>query len=263
MTLQTKVYHRKIFNWKLAATVLLIFLQSSSVLADEGWQRLKEGFEYKDLGSSLLKPWVHIHVFRIDPRQNQFSIITADKLSQKNASINEYAHYTNALLAINGGFFDPDFNPLGLRISNKIQTSPLKQISWWGIFYIKNNQAQLSNIYQFYRNKNIDFAIQSGPRLIINGKIPSLKPGTAERTALGITKDNKIIILVTDNASTTTTELAALMKAPPLSCKDALNLDGGNSSQLYVNIGNFKLSVHGFSNISDAVVVKSLKASAV
>ena len=50
----------------------------------------------------------------------------------------------------------------------------------------------------------------------------------------------------------TTRELAKMLKAPPLSCIDAINLDGGSSSQLFAHINSFRLNVHGFSNISDA-----------
>ncbi|KTD20491.1 phosphodiester glycosidase family protein [Legionella israelensis] len=256
MSLQTKVYPIKFIRW--IGLIPLFFLLSPNTTAkvNTGWLQIKEGIEYRDLGDSLLKPWSHIHIFRIDLRKNQLGLITANALSQKNAPVSVYAHFSQALLAVNGGFFDREYRPLGLRISNKQQKNPLKRISWWGIFYVKKNRPYISNVYHFYRDKAIDFAIQSGPRLIINNKIPSLKPGIAERTALGITKDKKIIILVTDNATMTTTELAEIMKSPPLSCTDALNLDGGKSTQLYANIDSFQLSVQGYSNVSDAVIVK-------
>lgn len=257
MSLQTKAYAIKFIRWIGLISLLIILSPNTTAKANRGWQQLKEGIAYQDLGERLLKPWAHIHAFRIDPEKNQLALITASTLSQKNASVSAYAHFSKALLAINGGFFDREYRPLGLRISNKEQKNPLKRISWWGIFYIKKNKPHINSIYHFYRDNNIDFAIQSGPRLIISNKIPSLKPGIAERTALGITKDKKIIILVTDNASMSTTELAELMKAPPLSCTDALNLDGGNSTQLYASIDSFQLSVQGYSNVSDAVVVKA------
>ena len=108
----------------------------------------------------------------------------------------------------------------------------------------------------FKHNKNIDFAVQSGTRLIINGNIPSLKPGFAERSALGITKDGKIIILVTKNTPITTTYLANLMQDKPLNCVNAINLDGGSSSQLFANFDNLKINSLGFSEISDAILIQ-------
>lgn len=221
------------------------------------WQPVAPGIEYQDLQSGLLTPWSHIHVFRIDLNKNQLSLITANSLGLKNASIEQFGHHSKGLIAINGGFFDHQFRPLGLRINHKKIENPLKQISWWGIFYIKNNKAHITRLRHF-QNNNIDFAIQSGPRLIVKGKIPSLKPGLADRTALGITAQGKIIIVVSTNSVMSTHDLAHLLKSPPLSCVDAINLDGGSSSQLYVNTKLFKLNVHGYSNVSDAVVVKPI-----
>jgi uncharacterized protein YigE (DUF2233 family) len=180
----------------------------------------------------------------------------AKALSQPHASIDEFAHFSKALISINGGFFDRKYQPLGLRISNQKQQSPLKRISWWGIFYIKDQRPYLTRLSQYDTNQKVSFAVQSGPRLIINNRIPSLKNGMAERSALGITPDEHVIILVTENNPLTTTTLAHLMQSSPINCTNALNLDGGSSSQLFAKMGYFSINVHGFSNISDAIIVK-------
>ncbi|STX29393.1 Exopolysaccharide biosynthesis protein related to N-acetylglucosamine-1-phosphodiester alpha-N-acetylglucosaminidase [Legionella beliardensis] len=243
-------------GWKSAFTVLFILILLNYALAATNWHKLSPGLLYQDLNDSYLSPWSHIHAFRIDLNSNQLALVMAKDLAMKHASADEYAQHSKALITINGGFFDHNFHPLGLRINNKKQQSPLKQISWWGVFYIKNNKAYLKNVRQFRRNKHIEFAMQSGPRLLINGQIPPLKPGRAERSALGITADGQVIILVTENTPLSTTELAQLMKAPPLNCVNALNLDGGSSSQLHAEVDSFRLNVHGFSNVSDAIIVK-------
>lgn len=242
----------------LLLKILLIFSLIPTTAAFAGnWRDLATGVEYLDLGSTILAPWSHVHVFRIDLKNNQLELVMANSLSQPHASVNEFAHYSKALLSINGGFFDHNYQPLGLRISRQQQYSPLKQISWWGIFYIKDQKPHLSSARRYKNNQHIDFAVQSGPRLIVNGHIiPSLKAGHAERSALGITDDEHVIILVTDNTPMTTMTLATLMQSPPLNCRDALNLDGGSSSQLFAHIGSFRINVHGFSNVSDAIIVK-------
>ncbi|AHE67699.1 phosphodiester glycosidase family protein [Legionella oakridgensis] len=242
---------------RLKSLILLVTLLLVTPLSfADNWRELAPGIQYRDLSASVLNPWSHIHVFRIDLKKNQFDLVMAKQLSQKHASTDEFARHSDALIAINGGFFDRDYHSLGLRISNHQQHNPLKRISWWGIFYIKGQKPHLSGPRQFRHDRNIDFALQSGPRLLVDGQIPPLKPGIAERSALGITSNNDVIILVTDNTPMTTKTLAELMKSPPLNCKDALNLDGGSSSQLTANIGSFQLNVHGFSNISDAVIVR-------
>lgn len=243
-------------NFNFLASALLLLLFANSGLAGNDWRTLAPGIEYQDLDGSFLTPWSHVHVFRINLKENELKLVFAKDLSRESASIKEYAEFSKALLAINGGFFDSNYKPLGLRINNKRQRIPAKNISWWGIFYIKNQQPHLSSVDQFRADRQIEFAIQSGPRLLINNRIPPLKPGRAERSALGIRSDGRVIILVTDNMPLSTTELAQLMKAPPLSCENALNLDGGSSSQLHAHLDSFQLDVHGFSNVSDAVIVK-------
>lgn len=235
---------------------MLAIVMHFAVAAND-WREVAPGIDYLDVGSIALSPWSHIHAFRISLKSNRFSLVTARDLEEDYASVDEYAQFSQALIAINGGFFDNDFQPLGLRIRNSKKISALKQISWWGVFYIKNGHAYLSPARQFNYAKNIDFAVQSGPRLLVNGRIPPLKAGRDERTALGITPDGRVIIIVTEHNALSTTELAQLMKAPPLNCLNALNLDGGNSSQLYAKLPNLDVNVHGFSNVSDAVIVKS------
>lgn len=259
MASQTNVNHSNMLN--LYNFVLLLFttLFCLNTYAAKPWHELTPGIEYQDLEGGILTPWSHIHAFRIDLNKNQLSLITAKSLALKDASADQFGERANALLSVNGGFFDRDFNPLGLRINNKKLENPLKRISWWGIFYVKNNKPQITNVRHFNNDPNIDFAIQSGPRLLINGKIPALKVGSADRSALGITKDGKVIILVTTNAAMSTHDLAQLMKSAPLNCTNAINLDGGSSSQLYAHINNFQLNVRGFSNVSDAIIVTSLK----
>ncbi len=255
MSSQTNVYpSNKTYLLHLIFFICLFF--SFDSFAAQHWQQLNPGIEYQDLEGGILTPWSHVHVFRVDLSQNKLALVTAKNLALKNASADQFAEYSKALISINGGFFDHQFNPLGLRINNNKLQNPIKRISWWGIFSIKNNRPSISTIRQFHQDSDIEFAIQSGPRLLIKGRIPSLKVGSADRSALGITPDGKVIILVSTNAPMSTFELAQMLKAPPLNCIDAINLDGGSSSQLYAHMDSFQLNVHGFSNVSDAIIVK-------
>lgn len=256
MSLQSKLSNLGV-NCVFLKIISFLCLFFISIHAEASWQKLAAGIEYQDLGGNLLTPWSHIYAFRVDLRENQFGLIKAQSLGLKNASSAQFAERSQALISINGGFFDHDFNPLGLRINEGKIENPIKSISWWGVFTIKNNKAKIFSLSQFNPSKKIDFAIQAGPRLLVNNRIPPLKAGDADRTALGITADNRVIIVVTSNAAMSTSKLAYLLRSKPLSCVDAINLDGGSSSQLYAHLGSFLLNARGFSHVSDAVVVKS------
>lgn len=250
MRRQTKKYTCFIFISIITASMHTAFADS--------WQTLAPGIEYRDLSPNPLTPWSHIHAFRISLKENTLDLMTASELSRPHASAEEMARHHDALIAINGGFFDKQYHPLGLRIGHGHRYSTIKPISWWGVFYTINHKPYLTRATQYKsKSRRVDFAIQSGPRLIIKGDIPQLKPGIAERTALGITKHNQVILLVTEHAAMSTTTLANLMKKFPLYCEDALNLDGGSSTQVFANVGPLRLNTPGALGVSDAVMIKA------
>jgi uncharacterized protein YigE (DUF2233 family) len=165
----------------------------------------------------------------------------------------------HALLGVNAGFFTPDGKPLGLRINDGKVLSPAKPISWWGIFYLRNDTPELSSANSFKLSNDIDFAVQAGPRLLINKNIPHLKEGVGNRTAIGYNQNNEIIIAVSENAQLTTVQLAEILRRAEknggLGCLSALNLDGGSSSQAYAKVGNFVLDAPSFRAVADGVAV--------
>lgn len=88
--------------------------------------------------------------------------------------------------------------------------------------------------------ENVSGAIGAGPRLLTNGEVtvnPAEEGFTSEkilsysmaRSAVGVTKDNQLILVTVDKA--TIKELALIMK--DLDAYNAMNLDGGASSGLY------------------------------
>lgn len=101
--------------------------------------------------------------------------------------------------------------------------------------------------------------ITGSPQLIKNGKIyntyykeklqPSIK-GPATRTAVGITYDNKLL-LVTATGNATFSKLAGVMKK--LGSKDALALDGGGSTDMYLAGKNV---ITNYRPVTNALVVK-------
>lgn len=240
---------------RLKCLCLLFFLSRS--IAASVWQPLAPGLDYQDFTSSAFTSWFHIHVFRINLQYYKFKLLMASDLNTHLASAEEFRAGSDAILAVNGGFFDNAYRPLGLRAQNGHIEIPLKPISWWGVFYIRNQKAYIRPPKNFRMQNNIEMAVQSGPRLLVRGKIPSLKPGRARRTALGIGRDGSVYIVVTGNAAITTTELAEFMMAAPLDCTDALNLDGGSSSQLHALLDDFQLNVRGYTGVSDALVLKA------
>ncbi|MBS0359457.1 MAG: phosphodiester glycosidase family protein [Proteobacteria bacterium] len=236
-----------------------MLLNMAEVLAATNWQALKPGLEYTLLTPDYIHPWAKIHVFRFDLAQYRLAITLAKDHKVQTSTVQELVEKEHALIGVNGGFFTPELKPIGLRIQDGKTLSPLKNTSWWGIFYIQDGKPYLASPKNYPHSPNITFAVQGGPRLVSEGEIPNLKPGIAERTAIGIDHEGKVLLLATENTPLATEDLAEIMRAPlsedGLNCANALNLDGGTSTQLFAQIGNFELNIPGYNTITDTVMV--------
>ena len=76
---------------------------------------------------------------------------------------------------------------------------------------------------------------------------------------MGFHKDNDIIIVVSEGAQLTTVQLAEILRRSEkhggLGCLFALNLDGGSSSQVYAEVGDFVLDAPSFRAVADGLAV--------
>lgn len=118
--------------------------------------------------------------------------------------------------------------------------------------------------------ENVNHIISGGPYLVKKGRVfvdikeQKLTPigGRNPRTAVGYTANNDLIIVTVDgreqaSVGMTLTELANFMKS--IGCYDAMNLDGGGSSILYVNgkIANCP-SIKGGIALSNALTLNKI-----
>jgi uncharacterized protein YigE (DUF2233 family) len=138
--------------------------------------------------------------------------------------------------AMNGGMFNKDFNPQGLFIQNSKTLAILDTTEGNGNFYLKpngvfyittHNIPSICKTTNFVDNKEIKFATQSGPMLVIDGQIHSaFKEGSTNlniRNGVGILPNNKVVFAMSKN------EINFYYFAKyfqSLGCKNALYLDG-------------------------------------
>ena len=111
---------------------------------------------------------------------------------------------------------------------------------------IKLNDKLSLNVNTTPEWKNVKHIISGGPYLVKDGEVfvdmtaqkLNCIGGRNPRTAIGYTKDNHIIMITADgregsSIGMTLTELAYYMQN--LGCVNAMNLDGGGSTVMYVN----------------------------
>jgi uncharacterized protein YigE (DUF2233 family) len=177
----------------------------------------------------------------VDPELQDIRFYWKDEKGRIFGSIRELKKWTNEkglklAFAMNGGMFMKDQTPLGLYIENgetlrKLNTSSGRgnfYIRPNGIFYItKSNQAGICKTSEFINNGLIKYATQSGPMLVIDGKINSVfkKNSTSRniRNGVGILPGNKIICAIS-KGKINFYEFALFFEKS--GCKDAMYLDG-------------------------------------
>ena len=187
------------------------------------WRSIAPGLQMKTLKR------VNAHAFRIDLKTLRLKA----KQSKQGMSVSDLAKDSDALVAINGNFFDPQYRTQGLLRSDGKTLSRFKRADW-GVFSVHKNKASIVHTRSWTPEKenSAEFAIQCGPRLVVNGRVLSLKRQWARRTAIGVETNRRFMLLVVVNKQILTSELAILMK--DLGARYAVNLDGGSSTQLWM-----------------------------
>ena len=217
------------------------------------WKKLNYGIETCTLSWKNNEATFATSVFmlRFDPDLIQTRVLYQHGLT----TVKKIAESEGAFAAINASFFDPDGRPLGLLVQNSrvTQRMPQRGMLSSGIFCLKYNRPQI-----FHRSKismsGVTEAIQSFPRLIHNGRrIQQIRNKHEAKRRSGIAIDYKgnIIIYTTDThfSGLSLSDLQDLLLKPQLNIRSALNLDGGRSSQLYLNYQNSVKHIIGLSDV--------------
>ena len=182
-----------------------------------------------------------ILAFTVDTKTQDLQLYWKNDKGETLKSIQNLKNYVESknltlTFAMNGGMFNKDFSPQGLFIQNKKTLSDLDTANGNGNFYLKpngvfcvttDNVPFIYNTTDFKDNGKVKYATQSGPMLIIDGKIHSaFKAGSTNlniRNGVGILPDNKVIFAM----SMTEINFYDFAKFfQRLGCKNALYLDG-------------------------------------
>jgi hypothetical protein len=139
---------------------------------------------------------------------------------------------------VNGGYFDTEFKPIGLRVADGSTFSPLRRARLiTGILLQSDRGIDVVRVSEFSRTKKVIAAIQSGPFLVEgNKRIRGLNDSQlAWRTFAGITANNRAFLGVCSDISLA--QLANILATAPIAANSkihrAMNLDGGSSSAFW------------------------------
>jgi hypothetical protein len=165
------------------------------------------------------------------------------------ASLAEAMPRSNCLAGVNGGYFDPNFAPIGLRIIDGKPARPLVRARLLtGVLFSGADFIQILRVGEYSKSRRNPYsAIQCGPLLVDQGRrVAGLDRtrvarrtfaviGTGDRAALGFCSEVSLAEIAQILAST---GLGDNIKT-----QRALNLDGGSSSAFWFkrNSGAFSI----------------------
>jgi exopolysaccharide biosynthesis protein len=272
--------------------LLLILLISESLQAQvKGFEKIK--WEKEKIAPGLVWKSSHtiiddtipqnINILIVDTRRRDVSMIYNP---EKNIKTSIQASEAGALAAINAGFFNvkEGGSVTYIKVNNYIADTDtaakwerVPNMNGSLIIDIKGNVQIMEAMPNIWYDSHIEYrdALITGP-LLVHDKTKAILPQTSlviarhPRSCIGILGKHRIILLTLDGrtdqaAGMTLAQLADLMLL--LKCNDAVNLDGGGSTTLYIKgkpfsgvvnmpCDNRKFDNEGERAVSDIIIVK-------
>lgn len=211
--------------------------------------RLKQ-YWFKD--SALFHSNQYISILEVKRRRRHaVDLVYEDTLLKK---VSDFGKEQNAIAAINAGFFDVkkggsvDFLRSDGRIidTNALSKNGERPPHRKGAIVIKNGEVEIAKWdgnQDWEKQLDGEDVLVSGPVMLLDKKLQQLDTVAHNtychpRSALALGKRNKVFFVVVDGrdknaAGMSLTELGRVLKWK--GCKDAISMDGGGSSALWVN----------------------------
>jgi len=233
---------------KILGFAVVFAILPTAVLAQ--WAPLEKGLAYRSSNFSSSSDDQQIHLLRIDPSRFRVDVLLGKDFGTPILTAQRYREKSGAIAAINGGFFDEFHHSMGLLHRNGKTLNPLRNNSW-GVFVIEGKHPKII-ARKDWNPAGVLTALQVGPRLVVDGKVLGFKETLpARRSAVGITQDGQVVIAVSEKPIYLK-EWAEFLKQD---CVQALNLDGGGSTQLSVATPKIKITIEGETAVPNVVAV--------
>ena len=146
------------------------------------------------------------------------------------------------LAGVNGGYFDPDYKPIGLLVVDRAVIAPLQKARLLsGLLTAAGKKVQISRVSEFSISQKPEAAVECGPMIVDQSKAVRGLESTklARRTfAATLAGDKAVLGFCSD---VTLADLANILGSGTISdfkIQRALNLDGGSSSAFWFKRAN-------------------------
>ncbi len=212
-------------------------------LYDGQWKPIKPGIEQLALRGRITsgadKVDELIVIARIDPKRVQLKVQYAPTAPQH---VRAWLESTQADVTINGGYFDEQNVATALVVVDGAAIGK-SYSGFGGLFAVRGNAPSLQwlKAKPYHPDPKITYALQGSPMLVYNARmVPGISDNGARsrRSFVAIDKQGRVLLGICQFAQWTLTDLAKyLAEAKDLQIQNALNLDGGGSSGLWIRGG--------------------------
>jgi hypothetical protein len=215
----------------------------------------------------------HQHVVLTDPETSAHAIVDLAFFSAKSYTLRlidqpipprrdlaDVMEQEKCLAGVNGGYFSPDYAPIGLLIVDGRTIAPLRRARLLtGVLIASLRGVQIMRAREFPRQQKFNAAVQCGPLLVDLGRpVRGLEEThQARRTFAAVAKPDRAALGFCSEISLAS--LAAILGfvqlADDFKISRALNLDGGSSSGFWFAREGDAFSVPEQKSVRDFVAI--------
>lgn len=165
-----------------------------------------------------------------------------------------------AFAGMNGGYFHPDFRPLGLVVAGGEQIHGFERAKLLsGVLAVRGGRVELVRSGVFKPGADVQEALQSGPWLVEKGTpVPGLDTNRRARRSV-VATDGRGNWAVMATGPLTLAETAEVLSLPDLpgrwAVRDALNLDGGSSTAFWAATRPRPLEIFSFGAVRNYLAI--------
>ena len=165
-----------------------------------------------------------------------------DQSSEPRVDLEEAMGRGNFLAAVNGGYFDPDYKPIGLLVVDGTIIAPLQKARLLsGVLSASAKKVQISRVTEFSLAQKPDAAVECGPMVVDLGKSVRGLESTraARRTFAAVGAGDKAALgFCSEVTLGDLSNILSTIVIPDFKIQRALNLDGGSSSAFWFKRAN-------------------------
>lgn len=226
---------------------------------DTGWQLLQQGAELRQVRVETGEAAERLIIVRLDPAAVRFRV-HYDPVAP--GTVDAWARRLQPLLVVNGGYFTPENETVGLLISagRAWGTSYGDFAGMFAVTASEHASVRWLRGQPYNPDETLTEALQSFPVLVKPGGVMGF-PANADdgrpsrRTVVAQDRQGHILFIVAPRGYLSLHELARFLAGSDLDLDVALNLDGGFSTGLWLRAHEIPMEINSLVPVPSVISV--------